>query len=177
MIYKPDINEYYEYYHRYITLVPDTDIIDFLRLQNETVNNLFKPLIGSYEGFRYEAGKWSIRELLGHLVDTERIFACRALCIARGEVQPLPGYDQDKYVETGEFEMRSLTNILEEFTALRESNIILFSSFREAQLRLIGTANEHKLSAGAAIAIIAGHTEHHLSILRSRYLPAIKEKN
>src|SRR5690606_14488952 len=120
--------------------------------------------------YSYAPGKWSIKEILGHLIDAERIFSFRALCFARGEAQPLPGFEQDDYVREANFNSRSISSFMEEVYFLRTANLILFKSFSEAELSKVGVANENPISVRAIIYIIAGHEKHHMNILKEKYL-------
>jgi len=107
--------------------------------------------------------------VIGHCIDTERIFSYRALCFARGETQPLPGYDENKYTPAGRFGERSLQSLLKEFAALRESNITLFSSFSAEDVVKGGVASGYKNKVNSIIYVLAGHLQHHLMILKERY--------
>ena len=120
--------------------------------------------------YRYGPEKWSVKEVLGHVVDTERIFGARALCFARGEVRPLPPFEQDDYVRSAGFDRRSLASISEEFEAVRRSTETLFESFDESQWNRDGVANEVRMSVRAVAYIVAGHAAHHMSVIRERYL-------
>ena len=140
-------------------------------LKSKPVWHLLHPLTEAASQYRYAEGKWSIRELLGHLVDTERIFAYRALCLARGERQPLPGFDENAYVENAGFERRTLQSLLAEYLAVREATVLLFGSFDGAALVQTGVSNGNPVSVRALLHITAGHELHHAGILRERYLP------
>ncbi len=119
--------------------------------------------------FRYAPGKWSVKEILLHLIDSERVFAYRALCIARGEQTPLPGFEQDDYVPLSGAEGRSPESLLEEYRAVREATLSLFRHLPEESLTRIGKASDNPLSARAAAWIIAGHEVHHLRVIEERY--------
>lgn len=167
---RPQKDEYNPYYESYINKVTNDNIIEFLDDQLKRSISLFSSLPPEKENYSYAEGKWSIKEVLGHVTDSERIFAYRALCIARGEKQSLPGYEQDDYVIAGNFKERKLNELLNEFKLQREANITLFNSFPGEVLTNRGKANENIITVRAIIYIIAGHTEHHLDIIKTRYL-------
>ena len=135
----------------------------------ETLATL-QPLGEEHASHRYAPGKWTLREVIGHLTDAERVFAYRALRIARGDATPLPGFDHDAYVRAARFERRLLAEILEEFEHLRRSNLRLFGSFDEEDLSRRGTASGHGVSVRALLFITAGHERHHLRVIRERYV-------
>ena len=128
---RPETNEYPEYYSNYISLVPDGDITDLMEKQTEEIDNFFQSIPENKALYRYEPNKWSIKEILGHLTDTERIFGNRALRIARNDTAPLPGFDQDNYVPAGNFDKREIADIAREFLHVRHSNGIMYKSFTE----------------------------------------------
>lgn len=169
---KPDETEYLPYYGRYISLVPDGDILALLSKQLEATLALLRSIPESQANFRYGADKWSIKEVVGHLIDTERIFAYRALRFARNDKTPLPGYEQDDYVRSASFDDYPLSDLGAELESVRRSNLFLFKHLdREAWLRR-GVANDSEVSVRALAYIIAGHELHHRDILRTRYLEA-----
>ncbi|HYR83333.1 MAG TPA: DinB family protein [Terriglobia bacterium] len=169
---RPDSTEYAPYYGQYIALVADGDIVATLAAQMETTLSLLRTLSEEQGGYAYAPGKWSIKELLGHVVDSERIFAYRALRIGRNDRTPLPGFEQDDYVASTDFNARPLKSLLEEFAAVRQANVQLFKHFTDEEWHRRGTANEKEVSARALAYIIAGHELHHLSTLKSLYLKA-----
>lgn len=167
---RPGADEYAAYYARYVEQVPEGDVLDLLAGDLVEAQGALRPVDEARASFRYEPGKWTLREVVGHIVDTERVFAYRAMRIARADAQPLPGIDQDAYVRGAEFERRSLAEILEEFDHLRLANLALFRSFGEAELVRRGTASGYGVSVRALVFILAGHARHHLRVLRERYL-------
>lgn len=169
----PESTEYNDFYEGYISLVTEPNVIQMLIQQGQNVYTLIKRLTSEQADYRYAEGKWSVREVVGHLIDTERIMAYRALSIARGERQSLPGYDQDDYVEQANFSGRSLQSLSTEYDAQRNANISLFNSFTDEQIKRTGTANDATLSVRAIVHIIAGHERHHLNILKKKYSIAI----
>ncbi|QHL86245.1 DUF664 domain-containing protein [Nibribacter ruber] len=174
MIPKPQPSEYPAYYEKYINNISDsTNVLDLLHTQRQEVVQLFARVSESESNFAYEPGKWSIKELLGHMNDTERIMAYRALCFARGEQQPLPGFDENDYVVHANFSERTLTDLVEEHMTVRAATISLFKSLSTAALGRLGNANGNPMTVAALAFIIAGHERHHLNILKERYLAKI----
>ena len=167
---RPKPGDYNPYYDRYISLIEGDDIIEVLKDQIKLSEVFLRNLTEEYGNYSYEEGKWTVNEVLGHVIDTERIMAYRALAFARNEEQPLPGFEQDDYVIESNFNERKLDNLVNEFIAVRESNIILFKSFDKDILKRKGTASDNEISVIALIYIIAGHEKHHLRILKERYL-------
>jgi DinB superfamily len=169
---KPDTTEYLPYYGKYISLVPDGDILAVLGKQIEETTDLLNSISESRASFRYAPDKWSIKELVGHVIDTERIFAYRALRFARNDKTPLPGYEQDDYVRSAAFDNCTLADLASEFKSVRQSTLFLFKHLDEDAWMRRGLANDAEASVRALAHIIAGHELHHREILRSRYLSA-----
>jgi uncharacterized damage-inducible protein DinB len=167
---QPEANEYASYFGKYIVLVPEGDVVATLDRQLEETLQLLGGLSEAQGDSRYEPGKWSIKELVGHIIDAERIFGHRALHFARGDQQPLPGFEQDDYVAAGEFGRRRLKDLVEEFELVRRGNLCLFRSLDEQAWLRRGTANNTEISVRALAFIMAGHETHHMGILRDRYL-------
>src|ERR1044072_3449614 len=167
---KPLETEYLPYYGRYIKLVPGDNILAVLSKQLDETLALLRTIPESQAGFRYEPGKWSIKELLGHLIDTERIFAYRALRFARNDETPVPGYEQDDYVRNASFDDYPLNDLAAEFESVRRATLFLFKHLNAEAWMRRGVANESEVSVRALAYIIAGHELHHREILRSRYL-------
>ncbi len=166
---RPEADEYSEFYQGYIEQVTGPNVLQTLIKQGQETYALIQQLTPEEAAHRYAEGKWSVKEVIGHLIDTERIMAYRALCISRGETASLPGYDQDEYVEQAHFDERNPQNLSTEYDALRNANISLFNSFNEEQVLRKGTANDTTVSVRAIAYIIAGHERHHLDILEERY--------
>lgn len=166
---RPKADEYGEFYQGYIELVTGPNVLQTLIEQGQKTYPLIQKLSPEEAAFRYADEKWSVKEVIGHLVDTERIMGYRVLCISRGESTPLPGYDQNEYVDESEFADRSLQSLSTEYDALRNANISLFNSFDEHQILRKGTANDVTVSVRALAYIIAGHERHHLNILEEKY--------
>jgi hypothetical protein len=170
---RPDATEYAAFYANYVSKVPGPDALKVLESQRTQMLQLFSGR-GEREGnFRYAPGKWSVKEVLGHLTDSERIFTYRALRIARCDQTPLPGFDQDDFVKNGAFGGRTLANLAEEFAAVRSASIALFHSFGEEVWDRRGVASEKEVTVRALGFITAGHQMHHRIILEEHYFPAI----
>jgi uncharacterized damage-inducible protein DinB len=169
MIGKPQSDEYSSYHNTYISKVPDGDVLLLLEQLKETTSSLFSNLSKDKANYAYAEGKWTIKEVLGHLIDQERIFGYRALCFSRESIE-LPGYDQDLYVSNSNSKSRTIQDLISEFRAIRESNLFLFRSFNNEQLLRKGIANGYTISVRAIVYIIAGHELHHLGIINERYL-------
>lgn len=166
---RPEADEYGEFYQGYIKLVTSPNVLQTLIEQGQETYALIQTLTPQEADYRYADDKWSVKEVIGHLIDTERVMGYRAMCISRGESVPLPGYDQDEYVETSGFSNRSLQSFSTEYDALRNANISLFNSLDEKQILRKGTANNTTVSVRALAFIIAGHERHHLDILDKKY--------
>lgn len=166
---RPATDEYNTFYSTYVDKVGDGDILDILRDQLAAILDQLTGIPLERHDYRYAEGKWSVKEMVGHLLDTEWIFTYRALCIARGETQPLPGMDQDDYMAGANFAGRSMSSLLDELNHLRSANLALFASFGEAELDRRGTASGFPISVRALLYIIAGHMKHHLGVLEERY--------
>jgi uncharacterized damage-inducible protein DinB len=170
---KPEPNEYAPYYARYISLVEGDDILTALKQQAPKTVALLSGCKHADEDFRYAAGKWSVKDVLGHVVDTERIMAYRALRIARNDKTPIEGYEQDDYVKYAPFGQCKLAALLEEFITVRRATVPLFQNLDEAAWTRRGVANKNEVSARALAYIIAGHELHHRRILKEKYLSSI----
>lgn len=167
---RPGEGEYLPYYERYIALVPEGDILDTFVRQNEATLALLRGLSEAQGGHRYAPDKWSIKELVSHVSDAERIFADRALRFARHDETPLPGFEEDDYVRNGGFDAFSLAAIVTGFENVRRSTVSLFRLMSaEASLRR-GKANNAEVSVRALAYMIVGHEIHHTNVLRARYL-------
>jgi uncharacterized damage-inducible protein DinB len=167
---RPESTEYGAYYGRYIERVPEGDLIATLEAQRAETGALLAGIGEERSLHRYEPGKWSIREVVGHVADAERIFAYRALRIARGDETPLPGFEQNDYVRRAGFDRRTLRDLAAELDAVRHATLHLARSLDDEALSRRGTASDLPISARALFWIIAGHERHHLGILRERYL-------
>lgn len=166
----PQEGEYGKFYEGYVSWVKGKDIPKLLLSQIEEVRGLFEQMGEEKSNLAYAPDKWTAKEVLGHITDTDRMMCFRALCFARGEKAALPGFDQDKYVAAAGFNQVSLVKLLEDFEMSRYSIASLLNSLPEASLTNIGIANENTVSVRALFNIIPGHTQHHLNILREKYL-------
>jgi len=166
---RPQADEHNPYYSRYIELVPEGDIIETLRRQAGETTALLKNVSEDRGNYRYAPDKWSVKEALGHVIDTERVFAYRAMRVARNDQTPLPGFEQDDYVRFGPFAKTSLKQLIEEFAAVRQASIALLSQLDEAAWTRRGTANNSPISVRALAFIMAGHELHHRNIFKEKY--------
>lgn len=169
---RPNQDEYAPYYHQYIKDVSQIDIIEYLAQQLDEAVKLFSGISESKSSFRYAEDKWSIKEVLGHIMDAERIFAYRALCISRNDKNNLPGFDENDFIRNSNYSALLTKDILEEFAALRQSNLKMFKNFSEEMWTRKGMANKNQVTVRAIAYILAGHALHHLNVLRERYLSA-----
>ena len=167
---KPALTEHAPEFSNYVALVGEGDIIQTLERQIENSLSLLRTIPQDKANFRYAPEKWSVKELLGHLIDSERIFSYRALRFARNDQTPLPGYEQNDYVRNADFDGRSLADMAEEFSTVRRATIQLFRPLNETEWLRRGKANENDISVRALAYIIAGHELHHMEVLRTRYL-------
>jgi hypothetical protein len=167
---RPATGEFAAYYGKYIELVKGDDILAALEQQITSTLALLRGLSEAQGNHRYEPGKWSIKEVVGHVIDAERIFAYRALRIARNDQTPLAGFEQNGYVESANFDAAVLADLAGELELVRRSNLAMFRQFGPEAWQRRGTASEHPVSVRALAYIIAGHELHHVALLRSRYL-------
>lgn len=170
MLKRPARGEFVDFYHTYISKVPEGDIIEILRTQCDETVALLAGIDELKADFRYAPGKWTIKEVAGHMLDTERLFSFRAMTFARNDPGPLPGMEQENYIQNGHFEQRPLADIVEEFRLQRQANILLFRSFDDEVTMRKGTASGFEFTVRALIYIVAGHERHHTLILKDRYL-------
>jgi uncharacterized damage-inducible protein DinB len=166
---RPQAGEYAPYYDRYISLIQEDDILNTLDKQRRQTMLLLSGRDDDDGDFRYAPGKWSAKEVLGHVCDSERIFAYRALRIARADATPLEGFEQDDYVRNGPFAQRPLADLVEDFIAVRRSTLSLLRNLGEAAWVRRGIANKNEVSVRALAYIIAGHELHHRRILEEKY--------
>jgi len=169
MIPAPQSNEYAEYYGKYILLVKEGNILDTLENQLQNLTDLLSKIDDEKSNFRYAEGKWSVKEVLGHILDTERIFAYRALRISRNDKQPLLSFDENEYINQSNYGNISFKHVVNEFSLVRESNILMFKNFTDEMWLRIGTASNYQVSVRAVAYILVGHAEHHKNILIERY--------
>jgi uncharacterized damage-inducible protein DinB len=165
---RPQTQEYPEWGNTYIRLV-EGDVIEILTKQATEFAEFINSLVEKAD-YAYAPGKWTIKELIGHIVDTERILVFRLLSFARGEKAALPGFEEDDYVAAAHFKDRSLFSFGEEFTLLRKANLYLINSLNEDELNVIGNANGKQMSVRSLVYILAGHIIHHTNVIKERYL-------
>lgn len=165
----PGPDEFAPYYGKYISQLTGDDSLAALESQAISTAMLLAATPESLAGHRYAPGKWTVREVVGHITDGERVFAYRALRVGRGDTTPLPGFDENLYVPEGRFERRTLADLAAEFAAVRQSTLAMFRGFDEIALNRRGTASDCPVSPRSLAAIIAGHELHHVKLLRERY--------
>ena len=165
---KPRPDEHAEYYSRYIRLVGD-DALAALRAQSASTPRLLSGLSEAQANHRYAPEKWSVKEVVGHITDAERVFSYRALRIARADTTPLPGFDENAWVPAAHFDRRSMHDLVAAYEAVRAATVALLSSLDEDALTRRGTANNQEVSVRALAHIMAGHELHHVALLRERY--------
>ena len=173
MKHKPDANEYAAFYETYVSLVPDVDVVAALEAQRLQMAQLLAGRSERDGNFRYTPEKWSVKEVIGHLADSERIFSYRALRIARGDSTPLSGFEQDDYAREAGAGRRELRDLAEEFAAVRGATVALYRSLGEEAWKRRGSANKNEVTVRALAFITAGHELHHRNILEQRYFAAI----
>ncbi len=166
---RPTAAEYLPYFDRYISLVPGDRIVPVLAGQSPRLRDRLAPLSEERAGFRYAPGKWSVREVVGHLIDTERVFGYRALWFARGESQPLPGFEQEPFAAAAMHDQVPIAELVDEFAALRESHLLMLNHLPSEAWGRLGSASGHPMSTRAAAFIMAGHVSYHLALLKERY--------
>jgi len=169
---RPEASEYAEFYGGYVNGVPEGDILELLQTENDKTIELLSGLTSDQAGHRYAPDKWSIREMVGHMIDGERTFGFRALCFARQDPARLPGFEQDDYVKTSNAEQRELSELTAELRLARQSNLALFRSFDDEMWSRRGIASECEFTVRGLVYITAGHEIHHRRVLTERYLEA-----
>ncbi|MBD1382521.1 DinB family protein [Metabacillus arenae] len=170
MLSKPNDNEFAPYYEEYINMVPEGGLLEILNDSLAETISLFKGISEQKSMYQYAPDKWTIKEVLGHMTDTEIIMCYRLLRIGRGDATPLTGFDEDTYVKAACFNDRTLENLLDSFIITRQATLNLIKSLRSGDWVNTGTANEQIATPRAIAYIIAGHEMHHRKILEERYL-------
>lgn len=170
---RPRTDDYAAYYQRYIELVPAGDLVAILTAQRDELLGMMAPIDETGAGHAYAPGKWTIREVVGHLTDTERVFAYRATAFSRGDSAPLPGFDQDAWLPYGGYRQRPLPDVVDEWRVVRDATIALLRAMPPEGLARRGVASDNPVTVLAALTMIPGHVEYHLRLLRERYLPGI----
>lgn len=174
MIHKPAVTEYPAYFTKYIELVATDDLLQELQNSGKQTIATLEGLSEAEASFRYAPVKWSIKEVVGHIVDTERILSYRALRIARGDVTPLPGFDESTYVSLANFSERPLSSLLQSFSIVRQSTIDLLEQFPEDAWSRVGIVSNNEITVRALGFIVAGHELHHLRVIVERYIRAFQ---
>ncbi|TXC76114.1 DinB family protein [Luteibaculum oceani] len=159
-----------EYYHRYIRLIGKKDPVVVMEEQSEALDELLGGVAPNEYTTSYAEGKWSIKEVVGHINDVERIFGYRAMAFSRGEEKELPGFEQDDYVANAPFNDVAMEELLEEFYHLRQANLHMFKNLSQSQWNNMGKASGVKIGVQAICYIMAGHVMHHMNVLESKYL-------
>jgi uncharacterized damage-inducible protein DinB len=172
VIAKPQPGEHAPYYGKYIALVQGDDILTALDQQRRDTMKLLCSRDEADGDYRYAPGKWSVKEVLGHVCDSERVFAYRALRISRADATPMQGFEQDDYVSNGPFARIPLPEIIEDYIAVRRATITLFRNLDEAAWSRRGVANKNEVTVRSLAYIIAGHELHHRAILEEKYFVA-----
>jgi hypothetical protein len=170
MLKRPQANEYAPYYEKYVGGIPETDIFSVLRTQRDSTIRFLKDVPVAKIDYAYAPGKWTLREVVGHVVDMEWVFASRALHFARGVTEPLPGVEQDDFMKVANFGAMPWESLLEQYRMLRSAGILLFEGFDEVAWGRVGVASGHPVTPRALAYIIAGHERHHFGVIRERYL-------
>lgn len=169
VIQRPAQGEYNPYYHGYVSGVPDGDLLEVLQQQGGETVTLLRTVGEEKSTFRYAPDKWTIREVVGHVVDAERVFTYRALTFARGDPGPLPSFDEQRWVAESNATHRQLEDLIDDYIAVRASTLALFRGFTPADFARGGTASNHPVTVRALAWITAGHERHHVNLLRERY--------
>lgn len=167
---RPQSDEYYEYYDRYISQVPEGDLISLLREQALETVTLLQGLTPAQADHAYAPGKWTVKQVIGHIIDAERVFIYRAMCFARRDATALPSFDENAYVDNANFPSRTLPDLLEEFQLVRAATIQFAKTLDPDSLTNRGTASGRTVTVRALLYIVAGHERHHARLLRERYL-------
>lgn len=167
---RPNANEYAPFYETYVSMVQENELEEAMHSSLEEIREALDEIPAEKADYAYAEGKWTVKQLLQHIIDTERVFSYRAICIARGEQQPLPGFDENSYASLAFVEQRSLKEMKEELLALRSSVYLMFKGFTAEMLARTGTASGKTISVNALGYITIGHIRHHFRILKERYL-------
>jgi hypothetical protein len=167
---RPAAGELPKNYQHYVELVKGDDIIRELRSQVMAIQAVISTIPEEMEDHAYADGKWTIKEVIGHIIDTERVLGYRAMRFARKDKTPLPGYDENWYVANSKFGQQTLYSLAHEFAIVREANLAMFKTWGEEELSQTGVANGLEVSVRSILFMIAGHATHHLNVIRERYL-------
>lgn len=167
---KPDLTKIPEYYHGYISQVKEDDLPSAFRMQETVIKEFLAAIPQEKYEYQYEPGKWTLKEMLQHLIDAERVFGYRALCFARNDSAPLPGFNENEYVNESLANKREWNDLVNELLTVRKSNELLFNSFNEEQMNRSGIANNSSNYVLGWGYISIGHVAHHMQVMKQRYL-------
>lgn len=167
---RPEKTEYAPFYETYILMVQESEIIPAMQSQTELFANFALKITPDKENFAYAEGKWTVKEVFGHIIDAERVFAYRVLRFSRNDKTSLASFDENFYVENANFQHRTIADLTEEFLFLRQANLLMFNSLSVSDWERNGTASDSQISVRALAYIMVGHVRHHLKILSERYL-------
>lgn len=167
---RPSETDYAPPFAGYVSLCPEDDILSVIEQSSSETQRLLSSLDDERAMYRYAEGKWSVKEVIGHVTDAERVFGYRALCISRGEKNSLPGFDENEYMRHAHFDDWRLGDLAESYALVRRSNIVLFRHLPPDAWDRRGVANQKEITVRALAYVLAGHERHHLKILRERYL-------
>jgi hypothetical protein len=166
---RPEASEYIPYFDRYISLVTEEDVLGLIERQIGEVRALLGPLSEERSHYRYADGKWSVRAIVDHLIDAERLFGYRAFCVSRGETKSLPGFDQDDYAAASNAEQVDLGKLLDEWEGVRRSNLTALRRVGDGAWTHVGSADGGPISTRAVAFVLAGHIRHHQRVLAEKY--------
>ena len=166
---RPRPDEYDKAFERYVSRVPETDVLPALEKQPGELRAVFASLPPERETYRYAPGKWTIREVVGHMLDAERVFGYRALAVSRGDRASLPGYDEDDYAKTARHGERRVASLLDELACVRSGHVFLLGNLDDEAWSRLGTANALPITPRAIAYILVGHVRHHMAVLAERY--------
>ena len=164
------VNEYSQFNATYIKAIDNVELIEELEISLHDFIKFVQNIPMDKFDYRYAAGKWTIKDIIQHIIDADRFFGYRALRISRNDTTPLPGFEENDYVENTDANGRSIQELLTEFSAIRHSNLLLFKSFSSAQLTRMGIASNHPISVRAIGFLMIGHLKHHQKVFEERYL-------
>lgn len=166
---RPTASDYAPAHAAYVSLVEEDDILSAMEQQSSSMQKFLASIDEARASHRYAEGKWSVKEVIGHIADAERVIGYRALAIARGEQQSLPGFDENAYVANANFDDWKLGDLAEHYALVRRANIVFFKNLRPEAWARRGTANHAPVSVNGLAYVIVGHERHHLGVLRERY--------
>ena len=170
MINKPQPGEYAPYVTGYIAKVPSGPIIEILEYLKDSTYNFFARMTSEQADYAYADGKWTVKQILGHMIDTERVFSFRVLCFSRGDKNSLPGFEQEDYIANSTYDTRSIQDLANEFKALRSASVYLYSALTDEQSEMKGIASNHPVSVRALVYMTAGHELYHLDLIKNLYI-------